>query len=496
MTRAPEVGDWPAADFERHGQEVLALIRQHFEQIRTTPVTVPSTSAGLMASLRAPIPEDGQDFTDILADTQREILPYLVHWNHPSFHGYFSISASFPGILAETLTAALNVNAMLWKSGPAASALEQVVLEWIAQLVGYPQDADGVLVNGASLATLYALTAARDHAFGDSVRAHGIVGRDMPTPRVYTSDQAHSSVDKAAITLGFGLDNVVRIPADSRYRMVAADLDAAIRRDLAAGVRPVAVVATVGTTSTGAADPITEIHEVCARHGVWLHVDAAFGGFWRMAPSLAADAEDLAPADSIVVNPHKCLYVPKEASALYCRRRGDLANTFRLVPEYLTSDHDADTVDFMDRSPQLGRSFRALKIWWVIRSYGRAGLAARLEHSVQLAAWLRRAAAAHPDWREVAGSPFPLVCLRYVPRELEVEPKVSAEARRARINKINARILQIVNDSGTAFISHTVLEDGYAIRVSIGNIHTGTGDIDRLWEHLNDAAQKAKAEPL
>ncbi|OLF11287.1 pyridoxal phosphate-dependent decarboxylase family protein [Actinophytocola xanthii] len=479
------VGDWAPAEFERHGRELLAMVREHFESVREVPVTVPRTSAELMDALRAPLPEAGEDFARVLADTRDRVLPHVVHWNHPSFHAYFANSASFPGVLAETLTAAMNVNAMLWKSGPAASALERVVLDWVAELVGYPAGADSVLVNGASLATLYALAAARDAALGDDVRVNGVPAG--ATLRVYTSEQAHSSVDKAAITLGIGQANVVRLPVDEHYRLRPEVLEEAIRRDLAAGAVPVAVVATVGTTSVGAADPVAPVAEVCARHGVWLHVDAAFGGFWRLAPSLTDAVEDLSPADSLVVNPHKCLYVPMEATVLHCRRRGALARTFRLVPEYLTSHQDADTVDFMDLSPQLGRSFRALKLWWVIRSFGRAGLARRLENSVGQARWLRASVERHPDWHCPVTSLYPLVCLRFEPAALR--------GRRAEVDALNAAVVEEVNASGSAFVSHAVVEEGYVIRVSIGNIHTTHEDVERLWELLTAVAARLSPAP-
>jgi len=482
-----EPGDWTPAEFERHGTDLLAMLRAHFESVRDVPVTVPRASAELMADLRAPVPEDGEDFDRILADTRERVVPHVVHWNHPSFHGYFSNSASFPGILADTFTSALNVNAMLWKSGPAASALERVVNGWIAELVGYPEDADSVLVNGASLATLYALAAARDAAFGDTVRLNGTGG--LGVLRVYTSDQSHSSVDKAAITLGFGHANVVKVEHDAHYRMRPDALAEAIERDVAAGRTPVAVVATVGTTSVGAADPVGPIAEICAEYGVWLHVDAAYGGFWRLAPSLTDLVEDLSVADSLVVNPHKCLYVPLEVTSLLCRRRGALANTFRLVPEYLTSHQDAEIVDYMDLSPQLGRSFRALKLWWVIRSYGRVGLAARLEHSVDLAGRLRVAAAADPQWYSPIDSVYPLVCLRFEPDWLRADRLLDAATRRALVQAMNTEIVDAINASGRAFVSHAVIDDGYVIRVSIGNIHTTAADVERLWRQLTQTAE-------
>jgi aromatic-L-amino-acid/L-tryptophan decarboxylase len=488
MRDAP--GDWSPVDFERHGGQLLAAIREHFDNVRDVPVARPCDAAELISRLDSNIPEDGEDFSRILADTLEKVVPDLVQWNHPAFHGYFSTCASFPGILAETLTAALNVNAMLWKTSPAASALERVVLRWVANMVGYPDRSDGVLVSGASLATLYALAAARDVALDHDVRDQGMGSPNAAVPRIYTSDQAHSSVDKAAITLGIGLRNVVRIPSDEHYRMRPDLLAEAIAGDLASGRVPVAVVATVGTTSVAAADPLAPIAEVCQRHGVWLHVDAAYGGFFALVPRLRGVLEDLSLGDSLVVNPQKTLFVPLDATALYCRRNGALTNTFRLVPEYLTSAHADGTFDYMDFSPQLGRGFRALKYWWVIRSFGRAGLEARLDFAVEMAEWLREQARDHADWQCPAPSVYPLVCLRYVPRSLGSADLATDECARAAVNELNARIVEEVNASGAAYVSHSVIRDGFVIRVSIGNIHSTWSDVERLWAVLTRTAEK------
>lgn len=488
------LGDWSPETFEQHGQELLTVIREHFESIRQTPVATPCDAVELLALLDSDLPELGEEFEHILAETRDRVMPNLVHWNHPSFHGYFPTTASFSGVLAETLTAALNVNAMLWKTSPAATALEEVVLRWIAQMVGYAQTADSVLVNGASLATLYALTAARDSALDFDVRTRGITGPGVPVLRVYTSDQAHSSVDKAAITLGIGADNVVKVPSDAEYRMRPDLLEDAIRRDLDAGVQPVAVVATVGTTSVAAADPLADVAEICARHGVWLHVDAAYGGFYALAPTLRGRLEDLSVGDSLVVNPQKTLFVPLEATALFCRRAGVLANTFRLVPEYLTSAKDDNTVDYMDFSPQLGRSFRALKLWWVIRTFGRSGLAARLDHAIRLADWLRMTAAGHPDWNCVNTSVYPLVCLRYEPWARLPGDGPDEQGKQAHIDALNSRITDAINADGRVYVSHSVIREGYVIRLSIGNIHTTRSDVEHLWRVISEIAEKELAQ--
>lgn len=488
MSNADRTGDWEPAVFERNGQALLAAIRAHVESIRDIPVATPCDPMALLKALDDDLPEHGEDFGRILADTRERVIPNLVLWNHPRFHGYFPSSASFPGVLAETLTAALNVNAMLWKTSPAASALERTVLRWIAQMVGYPETSDGVLVNGASLGTLYALAAARDAAVDFDIREHGVAAPDVPRLRIYASEEAHSSVGKAAITLGLGLANVVRVPSDHLYRMRVDLLEQAIQRDIDAGAKPMAVVATIGTTSVGAADELGPIAELCRRHGVWLHVDAAYGGFYRLAPSLAGRLEDVSVGDSLVVNPQKTMFVPLEATALYCRRRGALANTFRLVPEYLRSAPGEGELDYMDLSPQLGRSFRSLKVWWVFRAFGRNGFALRLEHAVDLARWLRRAAEAQDEWRCVAPSVYPLVCLRYEPSVLRTGSELTAAQRRDAIDALNMRILSAVNASGEAYLSHSVVREGYVLRVSIGNVHTTRADVERVWDLLRRTA--------
>lgn len=427
------IGDWEPWQFEVHGMEVLGLIREHFENIRDVPVSSSVNSGELMSLLDSELPEAAERFENILVDTREKVIPNLTHWNHPSFHAYFSITASFPGILADTLISALNNNAMVWKSGPAASTLETIVLRWMAEMVDYPISADGVLINGASLGTFYALAAARDSVTGLDVRKKGLVGQEIPRLRIYTSDQAHSSVDKGAIALGVGLENVVKVAHEKHYRLNPDILEENIQSDLAQGYRPMAVVATVGTTAVGAIDSLEEIAEVCHKHDVWLHVDAAWGGFWRLVPDLKRHVGDLHLGDSLVVNPHKVLFTPLETTCLYCKRRDALANSFRLVPEYLRTPPDDGAVDYMNHSLQLGRSFRALKLWWIIRSFGKAGLERRLGESMRLARWLERQISEHPDFECPVASPLPLVCIRYLPNGLRTIYDCGTPERKAEL---------------------------------------------------------------
>lgn len=482
-------GDWSPAELEAAGTELLKYLRSHFEQVDDIPVTTTISARELLALLDTPIPEQPEAFDTILSDTREKVVPHLTHWNHPDFFAYFAISASGAGILADTLVSALNVQGMLWKTGPAASALEAVVLRWMAELIGYDPQAEGVLVNGASLATFYALAAAREET-GLQIRELGMAGRDLPTLRLYCSEQAHSSVDKAAIALGIGLENLVKVGTDAQYRMAPEQLEAAIRADVEQGRRPFAVVALAGTTSTGAVDPLDAIGEICRRYGVWLHIDGAFGGLFNLVPAVRAQVPDFGPADSVVVNPHKVLYTPLEATALYCRRKGRLAEAFSLdmVPAYLRTPPDEGSVNFMDYSLQLGRSFRALKLWWVIRTFGRQGLQSRMAEHLRLARLLAANVAAHPDLQLVGDSPYPLVCFRFAPAEWQREADTAAPGRRAALqaetDRLSAALLALVNAGGHRYISNTLLREGYTLRVSIGNIRTEERHVVALWESI------------
>ena len=490
----PPLGDWPVEVFEAQGREVLGLIGDYFRGIDEIPVMATIPPGELLALLDSPPPEEPVPFATLLADTRDKIIPHLTHWNHPAFYAYFAISGSMPGIHAETLAAAFNVNMMVWKSAPAAAALTKIVLRWIAELMDYPADADAVFTNGASLGSFYALCAARE-ALGLGVREAGLVGRDLPRLRLYISDQTHSSLEKAAIALGIGLDNVVKIPSDAQYRMDPAALDAAIAADLAAGYRPLAVCATVGTTSAASVDPLAPISAICRARGVWLHIDAAYGGFWSLVPDAKAAVGDLSLGDSLIVNPHKTLFTQVEVSCLYCRRPGALAATFSLIPEYLRTPADPQVVNYMDYSLQLGHSFRALKLWWVMRSFGVAGIRDRLAEALRLTRWLEAAVDAAPDFQRLSTSPFGLVCLRAFPADLQAAYATADAPEQAAIlatvRRLNEAILERVNTAGHAFLSHTVLREGYTLRVSIGNIRTTARHVEALWAEIQAAAAVA-----
>lgn len=498
MTRnmAERLGDWTPDEFEQAGEEVLATIRAYMTTIDEQPVLTEIQARDLNALLDSPLPDQGQPFEQILAETKANVIPHLTKWNHPKYFAYFASCPSGPGILADALISALNVNLFLWKTSPAGSALEKVVLRWLTEMIGYPADSDGVLLNGASLATFYALAAARE-ATGLKIREEGLIGRHLPVLRCYATEHAHSSIDKAIIALGVGLNNLVKIPGDAQHRMRPDLLEQAVKEDLARGYKPFAAVAVAGTTSTGAVDPLADVGAICREYGLWLHVDAAYGGLYNVVPEIKAQVDDFAVADSIVINPHKVMFTPLEVTALFSRRQGVLANAFSLVPEYLRTEPQDGSVNYMDFSLQLGRSFRALKLWWVIRNFGREGIARRMAEHRRLALGLAAEMRAHPDFVLVGESPYPLVCFRAFPRDLQAEwSEASPERRReirAYVDRLNMATMERVNADLMQFITHSGLHDGYILRVAIGNIRTEEGHVTALWEKIQQAAAAADA---
>jgi aromatic-L-amino-acid decarboxylase len=483
-----DLGDLDPEEFRRHGHRVVDWIAEYLRNPERFPVLARVGPGDVRGALPPAAPEVPEPLDAILRDFEAIVVPGVTHWNHPAFFAYFAISGSAPGILGELLAAALNVNAMLWRTSPAATELEEVALDWLRQLVGLPPAFRGVIYDTASIASLCALAAAREAA-GLAVRERGLAGRaGLPRLRVYASEQAHSSIEKAAIVLGLGQAGLRKVPVDAEFRMDAAALARAVAEDRRAGWWPVAVVATVGTTATTSIDPVPAIADIAAREGLWLHVDAAYGGAAAILPSHRAVLSGAERADSLVVNPHKWLFTPVDCSAFFCRRPGVLKRAFSLVPPYLETPEGSAVENYMDYGPQLGRRFRALKLWMVLRAYGRAGLAARLAEHVRLARLFASWIDADPDWERLAPVPFSTVCFRARPRGLpDDDPRLDAW---------NRQILEGVNATGEAFLSHAVLAGRYALRLAIGNIRTTERHVQRAWELLRAEAQRAGAAPL
>ena len=475
MTR--QIGPSPQ-ELQHALSDAAAWVASYLQHVGDRPVLATVSPGDIAATLPESPPEHGESLEVILKDVDRLILPGITHWNHPAFFAYFGISGSGPGIIGELISAALNVNAMLWRTSPAATELEQRTLRWVAEMLGLPTDWFGEITDTASASSLYALAAAREAA-GLDIREHGMAGRDdLPPLAIYTSTQAHSSIDKAAIALGIGRHWTRHVETDAEFRMRPDLLEQAIKSDLAAGVKPLAVVATVGTTSSTSIDPVPALADICERYNVWLHVDAAYGGAAALVPSHQGVLAGCERADSFVTNPHKWLLTPIDCSLLYTRRPDDLKRAFSLVAEYLRTD-EQDVVNLMDYGLSLGRRFRALKLWMVIRAYGRAGLAAIIDGHMREARWLAEQIDAAPDWERLAPVPFSTVCFRHLP------------AGDRNPNEHNASLIDAVNASGQAYLSHTKLNDRYAIRVAIGNQATTHEHVARVWALLQAAVEQA-----
>ena len=467
-------------DFRRHGHELVDWIADYLAHSEKYPVLAQVKPGDITHALPDRAPEEPEPFSAIMADFERILLPGITHWNSPNFFAYFAITGSAPGVLADFLSAALNQQAMLWRTSPAATELEAVSLGWLRRLIGLPDTFEGVIYDTASTATMHAMVAARETAVA-AVRAKGLAGRpDIPRVAVYCSDQTHSSIDKALIATGLGHESLRRIPTDDAFRMRVDLLRDAIVRDRADGVLPIAVVPTVGTTSTTSIDPVPEIAEVCAQEQLWMHVDAAYGGVAAMLPTHAHILAGAERADSIVVNPHKWLFTPFDLTAYYSRRMDVMRQAFALTPEYLRTSESSEVKNLMDTGVQLGRRFRALKLWMILRSFGareiRAHLARHIQLAQQLASWID----ADPDFERLAPVPFSVVCFRSNPsgRSLS-EPELDTR---------NEELVERINRRGEIFFSHTRLRGRLALRMAIGHLRTDESHVRNAWELVKSEA--------
>jgi aromatic-L-amino-acid decarboxylase len=480
--------DMDPAEFRAAAHAVADAMADYLETVEARAVFPPIEPGTLRPLFPAAPPEHPEPLDSILADYHRLIEPNATHWQHPGFLAYFATTASGPGILGEMLTATLGQNPMLWRTSPIGTELEEVVVDWLRQALGLPDGFDGLLTDTASTSTLIALAAAREAA-GIDAAARGLSDRDDlgRGPRVYASAEAHSSVEKACMTLGLGRAALVRIPTNDRYELVPEALDAAIAADRAAGFRPIAIVATLGTTSSTSIDPVAAIAATADREGLWLHVDAAYAGVVALLPERRSVFEGWERADTIVVNPHKWLFTPLDASLLLTRRMPTLRAAFSLVPEYLrTLDRAAPVRDYNEYTPQLGRRFRALKLWIQLRWFGLDGLRRRIEQHLEMAAALAARIGAEPDWELLAPVPFATVCFRWRPADLAA--RIGEPAIAERLDTANAAIIDAVNRTGEVFLSHTRLAGAFTIRIAIGNLRTEERHVERAWELLRAAA--------
>ncbi|MEO7823678.1 MAG: pyridoxal-dependent decarboxylase [Gemmatimonadaceae bacterium] len=470
------------AEFREHGHAVIDWIAEYLDKPEKFPVLPDLKPGTLTRALPQSPPDRPESMASILADFEQLVVPFTTHWNHPDFMAYFANSATGSGILGETLTAALNINAMLWRTGPAATELEQLTLDWLRQMLGLPAGFFGTITDTASSSTLYALAAARELHSELGIREEGMSGRpDLPRITIYCSEEAHSSVDKAVMTLGFGLRSLRKIPTDEGFRMDAKALAAAIESDRNAGNFPLAVVATVGTTSTTAVDPVPAISDICSREKLWLHVDASYAGTAGILPEMRHILAGCERADSFVVNPHKWLFTPMDCSALYTTHPDLLRRAFQHIPDYLVVSGGGDSVNLMDYGVSLGRRFRALKLWFVIRSFGVDGLQSLVREHIRIAKQLSDWIDADPELERMADAQFSTVVFRHRP------PGMDAGA----LDAHNSGLLERLNASRQIYLSHTRVRGSYALRIAIGNIHTTEAHVRRALEIVKTTASSS-----
>ena len=468
----------PKEDFRRFGHQIVDWIADYFENIETFPVLSQNQPNELKDALPKSAPATGEDFAEVLKDVDKLILPAVTHWNHPNFHGLFSTSTSSVGVFGEMFSAAFDMKAMLWRTSPASTELEPVVLDWLRQMMNLPEDFKGIIYDTASISTLHAIAMAREK-LNLRIREDGMSGRtDLPLLRIYCSEQTHSSIDKAVILLGFGQKSLVKIPTNDRFEIDVEKLRQAVQDDKSAGHLPFCVVATIGTTSSTSVDDVERIADICWRNNLFLHVDAAYAGSTAIVPEFQHYFRGTARADSIVTNPHKWLFTPFDLSVLYVKDLDLLKRTFSLVAEYLKV---AETVtNQMDYGIQLGRRFRSLKLWFVMRYFGREGLIERLREHCRLARQFANWVDDSEDFETLAPVPFALVCFRASPKNIDD------------LDGLNEKIMNEINASGEAYLSHTKLNGKFTLRLSVGSIRVEERHLRKVWNLLNKKLEEVK----
>jgi len=493
-TPPPDLLDLDPDEFLRRGDDVLQWIARYLGSTRDYPVLSRSQPGELSGLLAPSGPEQARPWDEILRDLDELIMPAMTHWNHPRFFAYFANTGSAPGILGAALATALNSNGMLWRTSPAATELETRVTHWLAEWLGLGDMPFGIINDTASTSTLVALAAARQTVPAYDRR---LGMRSVGPLRIYASEQAHSSIDKAAVILGLGLDAVRRVATLSDYSLDPGALGEAIAEDRDDGITPMCVVATTGTTSTTSVDPVAEIGELARAHGIWLHVDAAYGGSAALLPEKRELFNGWEQADSVVVNPHKWLFTPMCCSLLYCRRPEMLREAFSLVPEYLRSDvgdsrgdgGEDMPLDYMNYGVQLGRPFRALTLWMVLSTYGRETMMQLLRAHMDWVAELAAMIDAHGDFERLAPTPFSTVCFRYRPGAGTTDEGCALEpVDEDAWAEANEQLMARVNADGTTFLSHTRLRGRLTLRLAVGNVRTTRADVQEAWRLIQQFA--------
>ncbi|MGE5435877.1 MAG: pyridoxal phosphate-dependent decarboxylase family protein, partial [Syntrophothermus sp.] len=470
--------DMSKEEFKQEGYKIVDWIAEYLNEIEKYPVIAQVKPGDIKKKLEDSVPVNGTSMDSIMEEFKRTIVPGLTHWNHPNFFALFNSTSSSAGIFGEFLSAALNVNGFLWKGSPSLTELEQKMMDWFIQAVGLPKNYWGIIFDSASTSTLHAIASAREQ-LNLNIRQKGMSGRtELPLLRIYSSEHSHSSVDKAALTLGLGLESLVKIKADEKFRMDIKCLKNTIAEDRAKGYLPMCVVGTIGTTSITSVDPIDEIAEVCERENLWLHVDAAYAGVTAMLEEKRKFFVGLDRADSIVMNPHKWFFTPVDISIYMTRKKEILKRAFSLLPEYLRTD--IETENLMDYGFQLGRRFRALKLWFTFKYYGLDNLKNILREHIRLAEMFKSFIEDDKDFELMADVNFSTVCFRY-----KKENMTDAE-----LDKLNEKLMNNLNDTGRIYLSHTKVNNKFMIRFVVSGLRQEERHITEAWKLIKEESGK------
>lgn len=471
-------GDMPLEDFRKNGYKLVDWITEYLKDIEKYPPLSQVNPGEILKRIPQTPPKDGEDIENVLADVDKILMDGITHWNHPGFMAYFNSTSSGPGILAELLSAGLGVNGMLWKTSPAFTELEKSMMNWFRQMVGLPENYWGIIYDTASTSSMHAIASAREQ-LDLGFREKGMAGRsDVPKLILYCSEHAHNSIDKGALTLGVGLDGIRKIPVNDKFEMIPQQLEEQIKIDIAKGFKPFCVVATVGTTSTTSVDPVEEIADIAEKYNLWLHIDSAYAGVTAMIPEMKWITKGWDRADSLVINPHKWMFTPMDLSVYFTRKPDVLKRAFSLSAEYLKTDQDSEVENLMDYGIQLGRRFRSLKLWFIIRYFGVDGLAERIKNHINLAKEFEGWIKSEKDFELMAPVPFSTVCFRY-------NPKNKSEDE---LNRLNEILLEKINQSEKLFLSHTKLNGKFVIRLTIGSIRHERRHVEYAWKLIRTIA--------
>lgn len=472
------MSDMPIDEFRKNGYKLVDWIADYLSNIEKYSPLAQVNPGDILKRIPKTPPTNGEDIENVLADVDKILMDGITHWNHPGFMAYFNSTSSGPGILAELLTAALGVNGMLWKTSPAFTELEKSMMNWFRQMVGLPENYWGIIYDTASTSSMHAIASAREQ-LDLGFREKGMAGRnDVPKLILYCSEHAHNSIDKGALTLGIGLDGIRKISVNERFEMDPADLEDKIKDDIANGYKPFCVVATVGTTSTTSVDPVEAIADIAEKYNLWLHIDSAYAGVTAMIPDMKWITRGWQRADSIVINPHKWMFTPMDLSIYFTRKPDTLKRAFSLSAEYLKTKQDNEVENLMDYGIQLGRRFRSLKLWFIIRYFGVDGLADRIKYHINLAKEFRSWIEQENDFELIAPTPFSTVCFRFNPGNISEDD----------LNRMNEMLLEKINQSGKIFLSHTKLNGKFVIRLTIGSIRHERKHILQAWEIIKTMA--------